>query len=246
MSKHSKNKKERLQKFLAGAGVASRRKAEEMILAGRVRVNSRKVTELGTKVDPHRDRVELDGKLVRSERFVYWFMNKPRGLVSTVSDPEGRPTVLEILPDVRERVFPVGRLDIATEGALLLTNDGELTNALLHPSKMVKKVYRARLRGQVSDEAVDMLRKGVPLDDRVTAAARVRVTARTSSATWVELTIHEGGKRQVRRMAEAVGHPVLRLIRVSFAGLSVADMKPGTVRELSKKETAALKKQFLQ
>lgn len=237
--------KERLQKFLAQAGVASRRKAETLIAAGRIRVNGRRVTTPGTKVDSYRDRVELDGRLVRRERLVYWLMNKPQGLVSTVSDPQDRPTVLSMLPQVKERIFPVGRLDIQTEGALLLTNDGELTNALLHPSKSVKKVYRARLRGQVLDETLEVLRKGVPLEEGVTAPARVRVTTRTSSATWVEISIHEGRNRQVRRMAEAVGHPVLRLIRVLFADLSVHDMKIGTVRELSKKEVANLRSRYL-
>ena len=237
-------KKERLQKYLAHAGVTSRRKAEKLIQAGRVRVNGRRVTEMGSKVDPRRDRIEVDGKLVKTERPVYWLMNKPQGLVSTVSDPQGRPTVLTMLPKVKERIFPVGRLDIATEGALLLTNDGDLTHDLLHPSKKVKKTYRARLRGQVLDETVEKLRRGVPLEDGVTAPASARVTARTSAATWVEITIHEGRNRQVRRMAEAVGHPVLRLIRVSFAGLTVHDMKIGTVRELSKKEVADLKKRI--
>lgn len=235
---------QRLQKFLAQAGIASRRKAEKLIEAGRVRVNGKRVTQQGTKVVPHKDRVEVDGKLVHQERRVYWLMNKPQGLVSTVTDPQKRPTVMSLVRKVKQRIFPVGRLDIQTEGALLLTNDGALTNKLLHPKNKVKKIYKARLRGQVLDETLDLLKNGVPLEDGVTAPAQVKVTARTSAATWIEISIHEGRNRQVRRMAETVGHPVLRLIRVTFAGLSIHDMRIGTVRELSKKEVATLKKRF--
>jgi 23S rRNA pseudouridine2605 synthase len=221
--------------------VASRRKAEELIAQGLVTVNGSAVTRPGVSVDPRRDRVEVEGRRVRPEKLVYWLINKPTGMVTTVSDPQGRPTVLSLLPEVKQRMFPVGRLDFKTEGALLLTNDGPLANDLLHPGRRVPKVYLARLRGQVDRKALRKLSEGVMLEDGMTAPAEVELRKRTRNATWVELTVWEGRNRLIRRMAEAIRHPVLRLIRVSFAGLSVENMGPGQVRKLRPAEVQAVK-----
>jgi pseudouridine synthase len=235
------SKQMRLQKFLAQAGVASRRKSETLITAGRVRVNGRRVTRLGSKIDPAKDRVQVDGANVRPEKKVYWLVNKPVGYVSTVSDPQGRDTVLELIPQRSRRLFPVGRLDIQSEGALLLTNDGALTNALLHPSRAVKKTYRVRLRGQLNEKDLAAFQNGIPLDDGMTAPTKALITARTSASTWLEITLREGRNRQIRRMAEALGFQVARLIRVTFAGLSIHNMKAGEARPLKPQELQNLR-----
>lgn len=234
---------ERLQKFLARSGVASRRKAEQLILDGRVKVNGKAVRKLGTRIHPGRDRVEVEGKQVRPEKLVYLLMNKPPQVVSTVSDPQGRPTVLSLLPRSyrKERLFPVGRLDFQSEGALLLTNDGSLTHALLHPSFHVPKIYLARMRGQVSVETLERMREGVELEDGLTQPVEAKIRNRTQNATWVEIQAREGRNRLIRRMGDALGHPVLRLIRVSFAGLEVESMAAGEIRVLNPKEIARLR-----
>lgn len=233
----------RLQRFLAQGGVASRRKAEQLIVDGKVQVNGRVVTELGTKVDPDRDKVFVGGKRVLAERHVYLLMHKPRGYVTTAHDPEGRPTVLELVERTRrERLYPVGRLDYNTDGVLLLTNDGDLAFALMHPKHGVAKTYHAKLEGAVSVEALDQLRHGVTLDDGAkTAPAEVAVVGQTGKHTWVEITLREGKNRQVHRMAEAVGHPVLKLSRVSYAGLTVENLRAGQWRALTDEEVAALR-----
>lgn len=231
----------RLQRFLAQAGVTSRRKAEELITAGRVRVNGQVVTELGTKVAP-RDRVEVDGKRVRVEDRHYFLLNKPVGYVTTLEDPEGRPTVRDLLPTEGPRLFPVGRLDVMTEGALLCTNDGELAHALTHPSRKVPKHYLARVRGHLGEEALRALSEGVDLEDGRTAPALVLVHAETTSHTWLDITVTEGRNRLVRRLCEAVGHPVVRLLRVAFAGLEVEPLRRGAYRSLTAKEIARLRK----
>jgi 23S rRNA pseudouridine2605 synthase len=227
----------RLQKALAQAGVASRRAAEDLITAGRVTVNGR-VAELGERVDPG-DRVAVDGRPVRAERVHTYLLNKRAGVVSTASDPQGRPTVVEaISSDVR--VYPVGRLDFETTGAILLTNDGELAHRLMHPSSEVPKIYEAVVNGRVGDEALSRLRDGVELDDGVTLPARVEVLHLGKGSTVLRIEITEGRNRQVRRMGMAVGHPVIRLARVRYDGLGVDGLKPGEWRELRPDELSRL------
>lgn len=233
----------RLQRFLAQAGVASRRHAEELITEGRVKVNGRVVTELGTKIDPAADKVVVGGKRVRTEDLSYLLMFKPRGVVTTLADPEGRETVKELLPrNQTERVFPVGRLDFNTEGALLLTNDGDLMHGLLHPSRKVAKVYHAKVRGKVPLEKVEQLRRGVMLKTGRTKQAEAFVLGETETNTWIELRLTEGRTHQVKEMGDAIGHPVVKLIRVAFAGLTLEGLKPGETRPLTKAEVEELRK----
>ncbi len=233
----------RLNKFLAAAGVASRREADRLIEAGRVRVNGRAVTELGTKVDEGRDRVEVDGRPVKSEaRSVYILLHKPEGYVTTLKDPEGRPTVRDLLAGFKTRVFPVGRLDVSSSGLLLLTNDGELAYRLLHPRFEVKKTYVAVVRGEPDETALEALRRGVFVEGKKTAPARVRVLRRAGAKCVIELEIHEGRKREVRKMLEAVGHPVAELTRTRFAGLTLKGLGSGKWRELRPDELRGLRR----
>jgi 23S rRNA pseudouridine2605 synthase len=224
----------RLNAYLARAGVASRRGAEELIRAGRVRVNG-EVAGLATFVGP-RDRVELDGQLLEREPLTYVLLHKPAGVVTTARDPQGRPTVVGLVEHER-RVVPVGRLDADTTGALLLTNDGALAHRLMHPRYMVDKVYEVEVEGEPSDEGLRQLTEGVDLDDGRTAPAAVR----RLGPSRLELTIHEGKKHQVKRMLAAVGHPVRRLHRSSYAGLTLAGLEPGEWRELTRDETEGLR-----
>lgn len=234
---------ERLQKYLAHAGVASRRQCEEMILAGRVKVNGKVVKELGTKVTPGKDRVLVDGKPIqRREQKVYMMINKPRGYVSTVKDDKERKTVLELIPDVKERVYPVGRLDYDSEGLLLLTNDGELTYALTHPKHQVPKTYRVRVKGIPDEQKLDKLANGIELEDGITAPATVSLNHVLNGNALLEITIHEGKNRQVRRMCEAIGHPALRLVRIRIGPLELRKLPSGEVRTLSFTEINAIKR----
>jgi pseudouridine synthase len=223
----------RLNAYLARSGVASRRKADGLIKAGRVRVNG-KPGQLNTFVE-RGDRVEVDGSEVSAQRLAYLLLHKPAGVVTTASDPQGRPTVIELV-DQGVRVVPVGRLDVDTTGALLLTNHGELAHRLAHPKYEVEKVYEAEVEGEPSDEAVRRLAEGVELEDGVTAPAEVR---RVGPST-IEVSIHEGRNRQVRRMLDAVGHPVRRLHRSRYAGLTVAGLAPGEWRALTPSEVESL------
>jgi 23S rRNA pseudouridine2605 synthase len=223
----------RLNAYLARAGVASRRKADELIKAGRVTVNG-EPGELNTFV-AKRDRVELDGQPLARQRLAYVLLHKPAGVVTTASDPQGRPTVVELVSD-EVRLVPVGRLDADTTGALLLTNDGELAHRLAHPRYEVEKVYEAEVEGELSAEALRQLERGVQLDDGPTAPA----DAQRLAPSRVELAIHEGRKHQVKRMLEAVGHPVTRLHRSRYAGLTVEGLEPGEWRELEPGEVARL------
>ncbi len=231
----------RLQRFLAQGGLASRRKAEELIAAGQVKVNGRVVTELGTKVDPDGDKVVVAGRRVLAQRSVYIVLNKPKGYVTTASDPEGRPTVMALIKSP-ERLYPVGRLDYTTEGVLLLTNDGDLAFALMHPRHGVEKTYHAKLKGTLAVEEIERLREGVTLDDGTkTRPADVHVVGDTGLHTWMEITLKEGKNRQIHRMADVIGHPVLKLQRVVYAGITVEGMKPGRWRSLTEKEIAELR-----
>jgi len=240
----------RLQKFLARAGAASRRGSEDLMTANRVTVNGAVVTELGSKVDPVTDVVEVDGKRVQlADGCAYFALNKPRGYMTTMSDPEGRPTVADLFPkDAPAGLFPVGRLDFDTEGLLLLTTDGDLSHILLHPKHHVVKVYLATVKGVPSPATLAQLRKGVELDDGMTAPAGAQLVTKTGEASRetgrsvVELRIREGKKRQVRRMLGIVGHPVVRLQRVSFGPVALGDMPLGSVRPLTEDEVAALRK----
>ncbi len=237
---------ERLQKFLARAGVASRRHAEELIRAGRVRVNGQPVTHLGTKINPAIDEIQVDGRPVRpSDASVYLALHKPAGVVSTASDPQGRQTVLDLLPATlrAKRVFPVGRLDLDSEGLLLLTNDGSFALRLTHPRYEQEKEYHALVQGQPSPDALTSLRRGLllPGETRPTAPAQARLLRALGDGTsWLSVTLHEGRKRQVRRMFAAVGHPVLRLIRVRVGPLRLGDLPPGHWRPLSAAEVRTL------
>ena len=235
----SEREGERLQKVLAHAGVASRRAVEEMIAAGRVRVNGKRA-ELGRRIDPEKDKVELDGSIIplRSE-LVYLLVNKPEGVVTTADDPEGRPTIMELV-DQSERLWPVGRLDIGSEGALIVTNDGDLTHRLTHPSFHVPRTYLAQVEGSVGRRARDRLARGVELDDGMTEPARAQIVERVPGGTLVEITIHEGRNRQVRRMFDAIGHPVKRLVRRAIGPLELGRLKPGTYRKLSPIEVQTL------
>ena len=226
---------ERLQKVLARAGLGSRRTCEDLIAEERVRVNGQ-LAELGRRVDPDHDLVEVDGAPIGIRPgLVHYLLNKPAGTITTAADPQGRPTVIQLVP-AEPRVFPVGRLDLDTEGLLLLTNDGELANRISHPSGGVDKEYLAEVEGQPSRAALRRLREGVDLDDGRTAPAQASLV----SASLVRLTIHEGRNRQVRRMLEAVGHPVTRLIRTRIGPLTDRRLAPGAWRPLAPEELRAL------
>ena len=223
----------RLQKVLAQAGIASRRAAEAMIVEGRVRVDNVVVTELGTRVDPATAVVHVDGERVpTAPGLVVVAMNKPRGVVTSMSDDRGRPCVGDMVADRPERLFHVGRLDAETEGLLLLTNDGELTNRLLHPSHEVAKTYRARVDGAISKQAMRALGSGIDLDDGPIACDSARVIQRLDDRSLVEVTLHSGKNRIVRRMLDAVGYPVLDLVRISIGPISLVNLKPGQVDEV--------------
>jgi len=230
---------ERLQKVLARAGFGSRRACEELIAAGRVTIDGQRAV-LGDRVDPQRDRLEVDGVPVAIRHgLVYYLLNKPAGVVTTARDPQGRPTVVGLVP-ATPRVFPVGRLDADTEGLLLLTNDGELAHLLTHPRYGVAKTYLAEVEGVPSPAALRRLRHGVLLDDGPTAPARARLVQAGGRTSALEVTIHEGRNRQVRRMCEAVGHPVRRLVRTRIGPLRDARLGPGEWRELRAEEVRRL------
>jgi 23S rRNA pseudouridine2605 synthase len=232
----------RLQKLIASTGLASRRKAERMIAEGLVTVNGKVVRELGTKVDPSRDHVKVNGRHLRAvQPYVYLMLNKPKGVVSTLEDPEGRPTVKDLLRGVSVRVFPVGRLDFDSQGLMLLTNHGELAQALLHPRYHVLKTYLIKVKGVLTREEMDQLARGVTLEDGPTGPATVRPVRKAEQNSWLEITIHEGRKHQVKRMLEAVGHPVLKLARVRFGPLSLGDLEPGEFRYLTDREANAIR-----
>lgn len=235
----------RLQKVLAHAGIASRRAAEAIIAAGRVRVDGRIVTELGTKVDPRTSRVEVDGERIVRQDSVYLILHKPRGVVSTMSDPEGRQTVRDLLTGVSAaRFYPVGRLDFNTSGALLVTNDGDFSVALMHPRRAVPKTYVIKVQGAMEDRDLDRWRRGVDLEDGKTLPAKVKLLRHEGDKTWLELTITEGRNQQIRRMGDATGFRVMRLARLSFAGIGTEGLPPGRWRYLTPDEQSTLKKEY--
>ena len=234
----------RLQKFLARAGVASRRGSENLMTAGRVRVNGQVVSELGSRVDPHTDTVTVDGREVHlADSAVTLMLNKPAGYLTTMSDPFNRPTVADLVPVSRyPGLFPIGRLDFDTTGILLFSTDGELGNGLLHPRHHVDKSYTARVEGRIGLKQIQALREGVALEDGMTLPAEVELIKAHRSSSILRITIHEGRKRQVRRMCEFVGHPVLELNRCSFGPLSLGDLPQGSWRLLSNSEITSLRR----
>ncbi|TMD58759.1 MAG: rRNA pseudouridine synthase [Chloroflexi bacterium] len=234
---------ERLQKLIAAAGLASRRHAEEMIKAGEVTVNGQVVTELGTKADPERDHIKVRGRLInpklQSREKVYVLLNKPRGYLTSLADPEGRPLVTELLPQSLGRLHTVGRLDFNTEGLLLLTNDGEFTNFITSARNRVEKVYEVKVKGVPPDEAIDRLRRGIVLDDGVrTAPAKIKKTGESDTNSWFEVVLHEGRNQQIRRMFDSIGHSVLKLRRVRIGFLKDERLAPKQWRSLTPSEVA--------
>ena len=238
---------ERIQKILSGAGICSRREAEELILEGKVRVNGRVVSELGQKADPDEDVIKVGNRVVgrESEKKIYLLLNKPKGYVTTTKDPQGRKTVMDLMGKNRRstggvRVYPVGRLDYDSEGMLLLTNDGDFANAVMHPSKEVQKTYEVKVKGVMDDETLRRLAAGVRLSDGMTAPAKVVKRKLTESNSWIDITIHEGRNRQVRRMCEALGHPVQKLKRTKIGPVGMGALPAGGYRELTPSEVKAL------
>lgn len=232
---------QRLQKILAEMGITSRRKAEGLILEGRVTVNGR-IATIGMKADLARDHIKVDGKLrIKPEPRVYLMFNKPRGVVTSLYDPEGRPTVKDFLKGIKYRAFPVGRLDYDSEGLLLLTNDGDFAHAVLHPSKKISKTYFVKVKGVIEEEEIEKLRAGIKLADGITAPAKAKRIRKTENNSWLEITIHEGKKRQIRRMLEKIGHPVLKLKRLRIDGLEMGKLESGAYRYLTFEELNKIK-----
>lgn len=238
--------RERLQKIIAHAGFASRREAETMIREGRVTVNGRVVEELGTKADPDRDHIKVDGKLItRAEPHRYILLYKPKEVTSTVNDPEGRKTVIDLVRGVRERIYPVGRLDYQSEGLLLLTNDGELAYKISHPKHGSVKTYHVKVRGVAEDRIIDKLERGITIEGKRTVPceiARMKTTGRGDEEgnSWYEVKLREGRNQQIRRMFKAVGHPVMKLKRVAIGPISDPKLTAGDWRELTKNEVKLL------
>lgn len=231
---------ERIQKIIANFGKASRRKAEEMILEGRVTVNGA-VATIGMKADMFRDHIKVDGKLlVHADEKIYLAMHKPKGVVTTLSDPEGRPTIKDFLKGIRQRIYPVGRLDYDSEGLLLLTNDGDLANSVMHPSGDMPKTYLVKVKGIIDDASIAKIRKGMRLDDGPTLPAKCKRISDTGNHSWIEITLFEGRKRQIRRMLDRLEHPVIKLKRVSIDGIKLGSLKPGMIRELTQAEIEGL------
>jgi len=228
---------ERLQKIIAAAGICSRRAAEELILAGKVQVNDRVVRELGTKADPERDEIRIDGRLITTEvERVYLALNKPAGYVTTLKDPEGRPVVTDLLVGIGERVYPVGRLDYDSEGLLILTNDGDFAERVQHPRYEIPRTYLVKVRGRLARKDIQALLGGVKLEDGPFSAKEVHEEKYNEKSQWLRVSIAEGRNRIIRRAMEALGHPVARLIRVSIGGLELGTLKPGEYRRLRRRE----------
>jgi 23S rRNA pseudouridine2605 synthase len=233
---------ERLQKIIAKCGIASRRMAEEMILEGLVKVNGATAT-IGMKADLERDHIKVKGKLINNvESKVYFMFNKPVQCITAMYDAERRPTIKDYLKRVKKRVFPVGRLDYNSEGLLIVTNDGDLAHAVLHPKNKIPKTYRVKIDGVLDKNDILKLEKGIMLDDGITAPAKIEEIKKLKANSWVDITIHEGRKRQVRRMFDRIGHSVIRLIRIRIDGLNLGGLTPGEFRNLTPEELGKLQK----
>lgn len=230
----------RLNKYLAKAGITSRRKADKLIEQGRIRINGKVVTVLGTKIKPKQDKVEVDGKTVKPEDKLYLMLNKPPGFLVTLDDPFNRPTIKKLLPDLGVRVFPVGRLDLNSEGLLLLTNDGELAHHLMHPRYNIKKVYIVRIKGQIQSRDLKELSRGVHLDNQRISPDKVKLIKEESGTSLLKVEIHEGKKREIRRMFQSIGYQVKSLKRIQFAGLKLGNLEKGKWRYLRPEEIEKL------
>ena len=238
---------QRLQKLISAAGIASRRHAEELILAGKVSINGKIITELGSKADPDSDHIKVNGKLInpqlKSREKTYVLLNKPRGYLSSVSDTDDRPLVVDLLPPSLGKLHPVGRLDFNTEGLLLLTNDGDFTNFVTSARNRVDKLYEVKVKGVPTEAAVARLRRGVTLDDGTrTAPAKIKLVHETTSNAWLEVLLHQGRNQQVRRMFEVIGHSVIKLRRVRIGPLTDENLKPGYWRLLTPGEVVRMMK----
>jgi len=232
---------ERLQKIIAAAGICSRRAAEDLILAGKVQVNDRVVRKLGTRADPGRDEIRVDGRLITTEvEKVYLMLNKPAGYVTTLKDPEGRPIVTDLLREIGQRVFPAGRLDYDSEGLLILTNDGDFAERIQHPRYEVPRTYLAKIRGRVTRKEIQSLINGIELEDGPFTVDGIQEEKYNEKSQWLRVSISEGRNRIIRRAMEALGHPVARLIRVSVGNLELGNLKPGEYRQLQKREVERL------
>jgi len=235
---------ERIQKIIAKVGITSRRKAEELIMEGLVTVNGKRAV-IGMKADLGKDHIKVNGKLIgAAEGKVYMAFNKPAGVLTAMSDVEGRPTVGAFLKRIRKQVFPVGRLDYNSEGLLLLSNDGDFANTVLHPKNKIPKTYRVKVDGFPDEKDIATLENGIRLDDGMTAPAKIRIVKEMKANTWLDITIHEGRKRQVRRMFERVGHSVIRLMRIKISSLRLGSLKAGEYRYLTNDELDKLKKEI--
>ncbi|MGM0445572.1 MAG: pseudouridine synthase [Bacillota bacterium] len=227
---------ERLQKVMAHAGVASRRKSEEIIAAGRVKVNGKTVTEMGTKVDPQNDIIEVDGKEISKEKKVYYKLYKPTDFVTTVDDPQGRETVLDLIDDIKQRVYPVGRLDMDSSGLLILTNDGDLTYKITHPSHELKKEYEVVINGKLNSINLNKFRQGIKLQEGKTSPARIYKINEDSKNTTYKVTIHEGMNRQIRRMFNKLGYNVVSLKRVRIGNITLGSLRPAEYKPIGKED----------
>jgi len=233
---------ERLQKILSEYGIASRRKAEELIKEGRITVNGQ-IAQLGQKADPEKDYIKVDGKLlIKPEPKVYYAFYKPRKVITSLIDPQGRPTIKDFIKGIKFRVYPVGRLDFDSEGLLLLTNDGELAYHVMHPSSEIEKTYLVKVDGIIEPDTIEKLKKGIKIDGKLAIPVSVNLVRKLKANSWIKITLHEGRKRQIRKMLERVGHPVIRLIRIAIDGVKLEELKPGQYRSLTKEEIESLHK----
>ena len=236
------NNKQRLNKVIAMSGITSRRKADELISLGRVMVNNRVETRLGVKVNQRTDSIVVDGKALSNvQKNMYLILNKPFGYISTLNDPEGRPTIIDLLKNVEERVFPVGRLDFDSQGLLILTNDGQLAYRLTHPKFHIPRTYKVIVNGQLSEKSISDLKNGIALDNVVTHKAHVKIIEKEQDRSTVRITIFEGRSREIRRMFEAVGHKTIKLVRTAYGNLVLGDLKVGKFRQITQSELKALK-----
>ncbi|MDI6864355.1 pseudouridine synthase [Thermodesulfovibrio yellowstonii] len=233
---------ERLQKILSDYGIASRRHAEELIKEGRVTVNGQ-IAVIGQKADPEKDYIKVDGKLlIKPEPKVYYAFYKPRKVITALLDPQGRPTIKDFIRGIKFRIYPVGRLDFDSEGLLLLTNDGELAYKVMHPSSQIEKTYMVKVDGIVEPETIEKLRGGIKIEGKLAVPVSVHLVKKLKANSWIKITLHEGRKRQIRKMLERVGHPVIRLIRIAIDGVKLGDLKPGQLRPLTKEEIEKLRR----